>query len=87
LPKFRGVFKDADPERLPVEQALLIAFALGDFGINVNSYSMNKLLPEKTCPDCDFLEKKFLSQERWRKNLVSRSYALLSLMPGRQVKK
>ena len=62
-----------NPERLPVEQALLISSSLADFGIRVNGYVMNKLLAEKTCDGCDFFEKKLLSQKRWLKNLVSRS--------------
>jgi arsenite-transporting ATPase len=62
----------ANPERLPVEQALLIASSLDDFGIKVNGYIMNKLLPEKACPGCEFFEKKFLAQKRWQKSLKDR---------------
>jgi len=63
----------ANPERLPVEQALLIAAALADFGIKVNGYIMNKLLSEEICDGSDFLEKKFRAQQRWRESLISRT--------------
>jgi arsenite-transporting ATPase len=63
----------ANPERLPVEQALMIASSLRDFGIRVNGYAMNKLLDEKTCDGCDFFAKKLLSQKRWHDRLASLS--------------
>jgi len=63
----------ANPERLPVEQALMIAGALADFGINIHGYIMNKLLPENVCSGNDFLEKKLKNQKLWMDNLFSRT--------------
>ena len=63
----------ANPERLPVEQALLIASSLAAFGIGVNGYIMNKLLPEKACEGSDFFEKRFRAQQHWRENLSARA--------------
>jgi arsenite/tail-anchored protein-transporting ATPase len=63
----------ANPERLPVEQALMIASSLADFGITVNGYVMNKLFAEKTCDGCDFFEKKLHSQKRWHQKLATLS--------------
>jgi len=71
----------ANPERLPVEQALLIAAALADFGINVNGYIMNKLLPQKACNGSDFFEKKFRDQQSWRENLESRAALPILFVP------
>lgn len=69
----------ANPERLPVEQALLIASSLAAFGIGVNGYILNKLLPEKICEGSDFLENKFRDQQRWQENLSAR--ATLPILP------
>jgi len=71
----------ANPERLPVEQALMIAGALADFGIGVNGYIMNRLLPEEACPGCDFLEKKYTAQQRWRQRLEERGIGKIIRIP------
>lgn len=71
----------ANPERLPVEQALMIAGALADFGIGINGYIMNRLLPEEACPGCDFLEKKYTAQQRWRQRLEERGVGKIIRIP------
>ncbi len=73
LKRDTSVWIVANPERLPVEQALMIAASLADFGIGVNGYVMNRLLAENICSGCNFLEKKFLSQKRWRETLARKS--------------
>ncbi len=70
-----------NPERLPVEQALLIAGALSDFGIKVNGYIMNKLLDEELCAGRRFFENKFHVQQRWRENLAARASLPILLVP------
>ena len=59
----------ANPECLPVEQALDIATALGDFGIGVNGFILNKLLPEEVCLSHPFWEAKYAAQQGWRQHL------------------
>jgi arsenite-transporting ATPase len=71
----------ANPERLPVEQALMIASTLNAFGIRVNGYLMNKILPENACGRCDFFEKKFHSQQRFLDELVSRATGPIIRIP------
>ena len=59
----------ANPECLPVEQALDIAGALGDFGIGVNGFILNKLLPEEVCRGHAFWNAKYEAQQLWRRHL------------------
>jgi len=56
----------ANPERLPVEQALNIANSLMDFGIGVNGFILNKMLPLELCACHPFWQAKYESQQRWR---------------------
>lgn len=56
----------ANPERLPVEQALNIANSLTDFGIGVNGFILNKMLPLELCACHPFWQAKYESQQRWR---------------------
>lgn len=71
----------ANPERLPVEQALMISAALADFGIGVSGYIMNRLLSEDVCAGCDFLEKKYIAQGRWRRRLAEQSTSVIIHIP------
>ena len=59
----------ANPERLPVEQALDIADSLTKFGIGVNGFILNKMLPLEVCSDHPFWQAKFLAQQRWRERM------------------
>jgi arsenite-transporting ATPase len=59
----------ANPECLPVEQALDIAAALGDFGIGVNGFILNKLLAEEVCQGHSFWQGKYQAQQTWRRHL------------------
>jgi len=59
----------ANPERLPVEQALTIAASLTTFGIGVNGFILNKMLPVELCGTHPFWQAKFESQQRWRERM------------------
>lgn len=59
----------ANPELLPVDQAMNVADSLDDFGIKVNGFIMNKVLPEDICKGHSFLEAKFTAQQKYRKDL------------------
>lgn len=69
----------ANPERLPVEQALIIAASLTSFGIGVNGFILNKMLPLELCGAHPFWRAKFESQQRWREKM-------LQAADGRRVK-
>ncbi len=60
----------ANPERLPVEQALDIADSLTKFGIGVNGFILNKVLPPEVCSTHPFWQTKFQAQQRWRKRML-----------------
>jgi len=60
----------ANPERLPVEQALNIAASLTAFGIKVNGFILNKMLPLELCCAHPFWQVKFDAQQRWRQRLL-----------------
>ncbi len=60
----------ANPERLPVEQALNIAASLTAFGIKVNGFILNKMLPLELCRTHPFWQAKFEAQQRWRQRLL-----------------
>ena len=60
----------ANPERLPVEQAINIAASLTAFGIGVNGFILNKMLPPELCGTHPFWQAKFESQQRWRKRML-----------------
>ena len=59
----------ANPERLPVDQAGNVADSLRDFGIRVNGFIMNKVLPEEICREHPFLQAKFSAQQIYRTEL------------------
>lgn len=56
----------ANPERLPVQQALDIARSLTLFGIGVNGFILNKMLPLELCGAHPFWLTKFEAQQHWR---------------------
>ena len=60
----------ANPERLPVEQALDIAGSLAEFGIGVNGFILNKMLPLEVCNTHPFWQTKFQVQQRWRERMI-----------------
>jgi len=60
----------ANPERLPVEQAVSIAAALTDFGIGVNGFILNKMLPLELCACHPFWQAKYEAQQRWRQRMT-----------------
>lgn len=59
----------ANPEQLPVTQALAIATALTGFEIGVNGFILNKLLPPELCGQHPFWQGKYESQQNCRKTL------------------
>ncbi len=71
----------ANPERLPVQEALSLARSLADFGVEVKGFILNKLLPEDLCPGCDFLEKKRLYQRDWQDYLLQKSPHPVKVVP------
>ena len=60
----------ANPEHLPVEQALDIAKSLTDFEIEVNGFILNKLLPLEVCEQHPFWLAKYKAQQECRENLL-----------------
>lgn len=60
----------ANPERLPVEQAIHIAASLSAFGIAVNGFILNKMLPLELCGTHPFWQTKFEAQQRWRQRML-----------------
>ncbi|MBN2809125.1 MAG: ArsA family ATPase [Deltaproteobacteria bacterium] len=60
----------ANPERLPVEQALAIADSLTEFGIRVDGFILNKLLPFAVCRNHPFWLEKFQAQQKWRGKML-----------------
>jgi arsenite-transporting ATPase len=71
----------SNPERLPVEQALMIADSLEEFGISVNGYLLNKNLPVAVCRDNEFLASKLQNQQRWQQSLRSRTSKTIIEIP------
>ncbi len=59
----------ANPERLPVEQALVIAAALEGFEIPVAGFILNRLLPLEAAAGHPFWERRYELQQRWRQRL------------------
>ena len=70
-----------NPERLPVEQSLFIGRSLQEFGISLNGYIMNKMLPAAVCQDNAFLEAKRDNQLRWQKSLADRTAETIKVIP------
>jgi arsenite-transporting ATPase len=79
----------ANPERLPVEQAINIAASLTNFGIPVNGFILNKILPLELCSAHPFWLAKFESQQRWRQRLLQaadgRKVTEIPELPGEQM--
>ena len=63
----------ANPEQLPVEQALSIATALADFNIPVNGFILNKVLPFELCQQHPFWRAKYVAQQSCRARLYEAS--------------
>lgn len=59
----------ANPEHLPVDQAVTVSQSLEDFGISVNGFIMNKVLPEEISLEHPFLKAKYDGQQRYRESL------------------
>ncbi|MEA3348259.1 MAG: ArsA family ATPase [Pseudomonadota bacterium] len=60
----------ANPERLPIEQALHIADSLNEFGISVNGFILNKMLTPEVCSNHPFWQAKFQAQQRCRERML-----------------
>jgi arsenite-transporting ATPase len=60
----------ANPERLPVEQALAIGKSLSRFGVEIKGYILNRMFSEDVCRENEFLEKKREHQLKWRAHLI-----------------
>jgi arsenite-transporting ATPase len=79
----------ANPERLPVEQAINIAASLTNFGIPVNGFILNKILPLELCSAHPFWLAKFESQQRWQQRLLQaadgRKVTEIPELPGEQM--
>lgn len=63
----------ANPEPLPVEQAADIARSFADFGIEVQGFILNKVLPAEVCQDHPFWKKKFDAQQKCRKKMQEKA--------------
>jgi len=59
----------ANPEPLPVAQALALATALTGFEIGVNGFILNKILPLELCESHPFWRKKYEAQQNCCKTL------------------
>lgn len=59
----------ANPEHLPVDQAIDVANSLEKFGITVNGFIMNKVLSEEICQGHPFLLAKHGTQQKYRERL------------------
>ena len=59
----------ANPEQLPVAQALDIAASLAEFEIGVNGFILNKMLPLKICEQHPFWLAKYEAQQGCRRTL------------------
>jgi len=60
----------ANPERLPVEQALAIGRSLSGFGVEIKGYILNRIFSEDACAESEFLKKKREHQLKWRDRLI-----------------
>ncbi|MBN2178846.1 MAG: ArsA family ATPase [Deltaproteobacteria bacterium] len=61
----------ANPERLPVEQALSIGKSLSGFGVEIKGYILNRIFSEDVCAESEFLRKKREHQIQWRDRLIA----------------
>lgn len=66
----------ANPEELPVAQALDIVAGLGDFGIKTRGYILNKMLTEEICACHPFWQRRLHDQQQWRDYLRAQSDSL-----------
>ncbi len=66
----------ANPEPLPVEQAADIAKSFNDFGIEVQGFILNKVLPSEVCQNHSFWEAKYNAQQICRKNMQKKAGTL-----------
>ncbi len=71
----------ANPERLPVEQALFIGKSITKYGIELNGYILNRIFPEDVCKGNDFLKQKREQQLKWKENLIKRADAQVKIIP------
>jgi arsenite-transporting ATPase len=61
----------ANPERLPVEQALSIGKSLSGFGVEIKGYILNRIFSEDVCAESEFLRKKREHQTQCRDRLIA----------------
>ncbi|RLB74161.1 MAG: ATPase [Deltaproteobacteria bacterium] len=66
----------ANPEQLPVAQALNIAASLAEFKIGVNGFILNKMLPLEICGQHPFWLAKYEAQQNCRRILCQSAGAL-----------
>ncbi len=59
----------ANPEPLPIEQASDIADSFNDFGIKVEGFILNKVLPKELCQGHPFWQEKYNAQQKCRKKM------------------
>lgn len=71
----------SNPERLSVEQALYIGKSIGEYGIELNGYILNRVFPEDVCRGSDFFKEKREHQLIWQKNLIQRANAPVKIIP------
>jgi arsenite-transporting ATPase len=62
----------ANPEHLAVEQAFNIADSFEEFGIEVEGFILNKVLPAEFCQDHPFWQAKFNAQQKCREKMQQR---------------
>lgn len=60
----------ANPEQLPVAQALAVAASLAEFKIGVNGFILNKMLPLEICEPHPFWLAKYEAQQGCRETLL-----------------
>ena len=65
----------ANPEHLAVEQAFNIADSFDGFGIGVQGFIFNKVLPAEFCQDHPFWQAKFVAQQKCREKMQQRANA------------
>lgn len=71
----------SSPERLAVEQALSIGKSIGEYGIDLNGYILNRIFPEEICNRNNFLKEKRKYQLSWQRNLIDRANAQVKIIP------
>ncbi len=66
----------ANPEPLPIEQAADIAASFNDFGIEVQGFILNKVLPEDVCQTHPFWQAKYSAQQKCRQKMQEKAQNL-----------